>query len=161
MSGLKKFFCLLSIAAVIAVSAVLAMHMPVSAATCSDGVKTRTITVQTKANYAIPGSESITLRQTKGVCKKESRSITGKVKTKTSKQYGTWKIVAKATDQSSTVKKSLTGSRVKLKLKPNKTYEVTVSWDSGAAAFKTLDKGNYTSYPTWEVESVWKVSEYY
>lgn len=39
---------------------------------CSNGIKTCTITVTTKANYLVPGSESITLRQTKGECEKES-----------------------------------------------------------------------------------------
>lgn len=46
--------------------------IPASAATYSSGTSTRTITVSTKANYWIPGSESITLSQTKGVCEKKS-----------------------------------------------------------------------------------------
>lgn len=51
------------------------------------------------------------------------------------------------------MRKTLNGGSVKLKLKPNKTYTVTVTWDSGAASFVRLSKGEYTTYPTWEVGS--------
>lgn len=139
-----------------------AMGIPASAATCSSGTQSRTITVTTKANYWIPGSESVTLSQSKGTCVKRNYNIlTGKTKTKTSKQYGEWDIDVTAIDGSHSFKKSLTGSSIKLNLKPNKTYKITVRWDSQAAIFKTLDKGNYTAYPTWRVKSTWKVSNYY
>ena len=59
------------------------------AATSSSGKSTRTITVSTKANWLIPGSESITLSQTKGV-RSEKNPFTGKVKTKNC--YGEWDI---------------------------------------------------------------------
>ena len=160
MSKVRKIFSWAAMAAMV-FGVVFTMRVPVSAATCSNGIKTCTITVKTKANYAIPGSESITLRQTKGVCEKESRGFMGRVKIKSSKQYGTWKVVAEPTDRRSVVKKTLSGGSVKLKLKPDKTYRVTVSWDSGAAGFVRLRKGNYTTYPAWEVGSTWKVSECY
>ena len=139
-----------------------AMSIPASAATCSSGTKSRTITVTTKANWLKPGSESITLSQSKGTCVKENYNIfTGKTTRKTSNQYGEWDIVVSATDGSHTFKKSLTGSSIKLNLKPNKTYKITVTWDTQAEFFKELDKGNYTSFPTWRVKSTWKVSNYY
>ena len=97
-----------------------------SAATSSSGTRTQTITVITKANWLLPGSESITLQQTKGVCTKTTTNwLTGKRSTKTSSEYGTWNIVAKAIDGSHTVKKTLSGKSVKLNLKPNKTYSIT------------------------------------
>lgn len=140
----------------------VSMCLPVSAATSSRGIETQTITVVTKANYLCPGSESITLSQTKGTCSETTYNIfTRKSKTKTSKVYGEWDIVAEASDGSHTIKKSLTGNSVKINLKPNKTYKITVTWDSTAASFTILDKGNFTSYPTWKVKSTWKVSNYY
>ena len=139
-----------------------AMRTPASAATCSSGTQSRTITVTTKANYWFPGSESITISQIKGTCVKETYNIfSGKTTRKSSSQYGEWDITVRATDGSHTFSKSLTGSSIKLNLKPNKTYKITITWDSQAAIFKTLDKGNYTSYPTWRVKSTWKVSNYY
>ena len=139
-----------------------AMIIPTSAATCSSGTQSRTITVTTKANYWLPGSESITIGQSKGTCVKEAYNIfSGKTTRKSSRQYGEWDITVRATDGSHTFSKSLRGSSIKLNLKPNKTYKITITWDSQAAIFKTLDKGNYTSYPTWRVKSTWKVSNYY
>lgn len=133
-----------------------------SAATTSSGTQSRTITVKTKANYWLPGSESITIGQSKGTCvKKTYNFFTGKMTQKSSNQYGEWDITVKATDGSHSFKKTLTGSSIKLKLKPNKTYKITITWDSQAALFKTLDKGDYTKYPTWRVKSTWKVSNYY
>ena len=156
----KRFFTpLIALAMVIcSIVSLFSMSVPVSAATNSYGIQTRTITVHTKANYWIPGSSSITISQSKGVCTKTN--IFTK-KEKASKQYGEWDIVAKATDGSHTVSKSLTGGSVKLKLKPNKTYKVTISWDSNAQFFTEINKGNYTSYPTWRVKSAYKVSNYY
>lgn len=139
-----------------------AISVPASAATYSSGTQTRTITVVTKSNYWIFGSESITLSQSKGTCVKKSYNLfTGKTKNTTSKQYGEWDIVVKATDGSHTFKKTLTGSSVKLNLKPNKTYRITVTWDRNAAILKGLSKGSYTAFPTWRVKSTWKVSNYY
>ena len=139
-----------------------AMSIPVSAATSSSGTQSRTITVTTKANWWVSGSESITIGQSKGTCVKENYNIfTGKTTRKSSSQYGEWDITVRATDGSHTYSKSLTGSSIKLNLKPNKTYKITITWDSQAAIFKTLNKGNYTSYPAWRVKSTWKVSNYY
>lgn len=55
--------------------ALFAMSIPASAATCSSGIQPRTITVTTKANWWVPGSESITIGQSKGTCVKESYNI--------------------------------------------------------------------------------------
>lgn len=133
-----------------------------SAATCSSGTSTRTITVVTKANWLKPGSESITISQTKGVRTKKTYNVfNGKTTTKTKNYYGTWKIVAKSTDGKHTVKKTLSGSSCKVNLKPNKTYKITVTWDGTANTIDSVSKGNFTTYPTWKVKSTYKVSSCY
>lgn len=128
------------------------------AATSSSGKRTQTITVVTKANWCIPGSESVTLSQTKGV-RSEKNPFTGKIKTKNC--YGEWDIVAKSTDGKHTVKATLNGGSKKINLKPNKTYKITVTWDSQADIFGTLDHGSFTKLPTWKVKSTYKVSSCY
>lgn len=143
-------------------STIFSLFIPASAATYGSGTRTGTITVTTKANYWVPGSESITLSQTKGTCRLEKYNFfTGKTKVKTSKAYGEWDIVARSTDGGHTVKATLRNGSVKLKLKPNKTYKISVSWDHTAATLTSLSKGNYTSYPSWRVSGTWKVSSYY
>jgi len=151
----KRFISLLSIIAVcfIIMSAIIVPTGTVSAASTSYKTQTRTITVITKANWWIPGSESITLRQTQGECVKSNG--------KKSKQYGTWYVVAKATDGSHTTKATLSGKTVKVKLKPNKTYKVTVTWSDMIASGVQAYYGNYVKLPTWKVDSTWKVSNYY
>ena len=132
------------------------------AATSSSGTRTQTITVNTKANWWYPGSESITLKQTKGTrTEKNYNFLTGKTKTKTKKCYGTWKVVAKSTDGKHTLNKKLNGGSLKLSLKANKTYKITVTWDSQADTFGTLDHGSFTQLPTWRVSGTHKVSSYY
>ncbi len=150
------------VALVLSLVSVFCLCVPASAATKSNGTKTVTMIVETKANWLYPGSESITLSQTKGTCSLRTYNIfKGKWQTKTSKVYGEWDIVAEATDGSHRVTATLSGSSVKIKLKPNKTYKITVTWDSMDETFTTLDKGAYTKYPTWKVKSTHKVSKYY
>ena len=161
MTKTKKIFSTV-IAFVMIFCTIFSMTVPTSAATCSNGTKTCTITVTTKSNWFSPGSESITISQSKGTCVKETYNIfSGKTKKKTSSQYGEWDIKVEATDGSHTFTKTLKGSSIKLKLKANKTYKITITWDSTAELFKIMDKGNYTSYPTWKVKSTCKVSNYY
>ena len=132
------------------------------AATSSYKKQTRTITVVTKANWLKPGSESITLKQTKGIRTEKNYNIfTGKTTTKTHKCYGDWKVVVKATDGSHTMTKTLKDGSLKLNLKANKTYKITVSWDSTADTIDSVDKGSFTTLPTWKVSSTYKVSSCY
>lgn len=161
MTKTKRIFTSV-IAFALIVCTLFTFSVPTFAATCSSGTQTRTITVKTKANYWCPGSESITIGQYKGTCVKSTYNLfTGKTNKKTSSQYGEWDINVRATDGSHTFNKTLTGSSIKLNLKPNKTYKITVKWDSQAEIFKTLNKGNYKSYPSWRVKSTWKVASYY
>lgn len=132
-----------------------------SAATASSGMKTQVIYVETKANWWIPGSESITLTQTKGTRTTTTYSFfTGKSSTKNTSCYGTWDVVAVATDGSHTVKGTLSGSSLKIKLKPNKAYQITVSWNSDKDMIASLSKGSFSKLPTWKVSSTYKVSYY-
>lgn len=131
-----------------------------SAATSSSGKSTRTITVSTKANWLKPGSESITLGQKKGVCTGTKYTVKLKAKKVTSNQYGIWDVVAKSTDGTHTVRGTLKGSSLKVNLKPNKTYKITVSWSS-QNTFTELDKGTFTTLPSWWVKSTNKVTSYY
>lgn len=98
----------------------LVMSILASTATSSSGTQSRTITVTTRANYWLPGSEYITIGQSKGTCVKENYNIfTGKTTRKSSSQYGEWDIIVRATDGSHTFSKSLIGSSIKLKLLEN------------------------------------------
>lgn len=157
MNKAKRISCFV-LAVFMLVSTMIAMIVPSSAATRSNGKKSVTITVTTKANWWIPGSESITLSQTKGTCQ-YTNFLTGKVKS--SKVYAEWDITVKATDGGHSYSTSLTGGSVKLKLKPNKTYVITVTWDEQATFFKTAGKGNFTTLPTWKVSSTYKCSSCY
>ena len=144
------------------ISIVSVFSMSAFAATSSSGKSTRTITVVTKANWLYPGSESITLKQTKGTrTEKNYNILNGKTTTKTKKCYGTWRVVAKSTDGKHTVNKTLKDGSLKISLKSNKTYKITVTWDSQADTFGTLDHGSFTQLPTWKVSGTHKVSNYY
>ena len=162
MTKTKKIFTSV-LACIMMFCTLLVTPLTASAATSSYGTtQTRTITVQTKGNWWIPGSESITLKQTKGTCEKTTTNwITGKKTTKVSKEYGTWNIVAQATDGSHTVRKTLSGSSVKIPLKPDKTYKITVTWNSMIGMGIEVAKGDFTKLPTWKVSSTYKVSNYY
>ena len=160
MTKTKKLFATI-ITLVMIMCTIFSTSIPASAATCSSGTSSRTITVVTKACYWKPGSESITISQSKGTCERKVFNILkGKMVTKTSKQYGEWDIKVCSTDGKHSFNKTLTGGSIKLNLKPNKTYTITITWDSQAETFKELSKGNYISYPTWKVKSVYKVSSY-
>ncbi len=153
----KKLFAL-----TLALITVFSLTIPAFAATSSSGKSTRTITVVTKANWLVPGGESITLKQTKGVCKEPKYNWKGQITGyKTTNQYGCWDVVAKATDGSDTIRKNFDGGSLKLSLKRNKTYKITVSWDSQGNLFTELDHGSFTKLPTWKVSAKYKVSSCY
>lgn len=157
MTKTKRFFSSLMAVAMI-FTTLLTTAVPSAAATKSNGIKTQTITVTTSNSIFSP---SITLKQTKGTCTEKTYNIfKKKTVTKTSQQYGEWDISVKATDGSHSYTKTLTGSSIKLSLKANKTYKITITWDSTAAIFKELDKGSYTTYPTWSVKSTSRIKSY-
>lgn len=155
-----KRICALLMSLVLAFSMAFSTAISASAATSSRGTKTQVIYVETKANWWIPGSESITLSQTKGTRTATTYTLTGKTKTKNTSCYGTWDVVAVATDGSHTVKGTLSGGSLKLKLKPNKAYEITITWNSDKDMINSISKGGFSKLPTWKVSSTYKVSYY-
>lgn len=157
----KTISILLAIA--ICISCIAMMTLSASAATSSSGTSTRTITVSTKAAYYYPGSSSITLSQTKGVVTYDKTRWGQVVGTGTAKYYGTWNISVRATDGSDSFSKTLSGSSVKINLKPNKTYKITVTYNWYVDTIIMIDHVNsrWTQYPSWRVSGTWKVSNYY
>lgn len=141
------------------------MVLPASAATSGNRNTSYTLTVTTKANWWYPGGESITLSQSKGTFQYSKTNWlgqeTGQTATKTA--YGTWRISVRATDGSHSFSKTLSGSSVKLNLKANKTYQITIRYDGTMDTFKALDYRNFrwTKHPSWRVSGTWKVSSYY
>lgn len=111
-----------------------------------------------------PGSESITLSQSKGVFSYAQTSWFGKVtgKTCTKSEYSAWRISVAATDGSHSYSRTWKNGSIKLLLKSNRTYKITVSYDSYQDTFRGLNYRNFrwTRYPSWRIASTWKVSEY-
>ena len=140
-----------------------AISVPASAATYSSGTQTRTITVVTKSNYWIFGSESIALSQSKGTCVKKSYNLFLYRKDQKDGEQTAWRVGYRGQSDrwKSYLQKTLTGSSVKLNLKSNKTHRIPATWDRNAAVLKGLSKGPYTFFPTWRVKSTWKVSSCY
>lgn len=159
MKKSKKIFAIL-LSLVMTVAMFMSMATTVSAATCSNGTRTQTIFVQTKANWWIPGSESITLSQTKGVRTMTQYSLFGK-RTKNTSMYGTWDVTVRALDGSHYYTKRLTGGSLKLNLKPDKAYQITVSWNNVMNTVDAVTKGEFSKLPTWRVSGTWKVSNYH
>lgn len=101
---------------------------------------TNTYTVTTKANYWYPGSESITVSQSKEVY------YSNKAKTKTKKRNA---LVCTVTCKpisgtgKKTITKSFSGNSKKIALEKNTTYKVTITYRSVICAnhYGTKDKG--------------------
>lgn len=160
---MKKLISIL-LTLTLCVGCIAMMTTSASAATCSSGRSTQTITVTTKAVYWYPGSSSITLSQTKGVVTYDKLNWKGQVTgTGTAKYYGTWNISVRATDGSDSFSKTLSGGSVKINLKPNKTYKITVTYNWSVDTLTMLSHPNsrWTKYPSWRVSGTWKVSSYY
>lgn len=137
--------------------------LPAQAATYSWKRGTETIWVETKANYWVPGSSSITIKQDKGTMSYSKTNFWGKVTgTATKKLYGTWNIHVESTDGKDKYNKTLSGSSIKLNLKANKNYRITISYDYIADTFMGLKYRNakWTTEPSWRVSGTWKVADY-
>ena len=151
MENAKSAFCKMVAMALLLISLLSLTIVPVSAATSSDGTSTQTIAVTTESNWWSPGRESITLSQEKGV----RTNWRGKEK----ERYGKWKVkyvnVDDANDKGSV---TLSGSSVKVKLGRDKTYTITVEWDTMADLADASYYGPFTTNPTWSVSSTCKVS---
>ena len=105
---------------------VSAMNFSSSAATWG-GENTRTITVQTKADWSRLGSESITLKQNK--CKYTYQVWSwGKWVTKTASIYPNYKITIRNNNTGATTTKKWSSSSIKLSLARNTNYTMTVAY---------------------------------
>jgi len=162
MTKAKKLFTTI-LACIMLLCTMLCTPLTASAATSSYGTThTRTITVETKANWWLPGSESITLKQTRGTCQRyKTNWLTGKRKPKTTKVYGTWKVYGRSTDGSHVFSKNLCDGSLKINLKPNKTYKIEVSWNTMIEGGLAVAYGDFIEYPTWKVSKIYKVARYY
>lgn len=132
--------------------------IPVLAST-SGTTGTGTIMVVTKANWLCPGTESITLSNSKVNVSYKSWFLG----TRNKSIYPTYKINVRATDNSQNYNKTMSGSSLKLNLKPNKTYRITVTYDFNRTwlTYCNLSNAKMTSNPCWRVKSSYKVSNYY
>ena len=137
---------------------------PASAATVSADNTTQTITVATKSSWLYPGSESITLSQTKGTFSFAETNWFGHEtgKTKNRNEYGTWNISVSATDGSHNYTKVWENDTIRLNLKPNKTYKITVTYDGMQDIVRGIEYQNFhwSRYPSWSVKSTARVSGY-
>ena len=159
MTSVKNRLVSMLMAVLMVFSCAVAFVPTAEAATSSSGTRTQTITVETKSNWWKWGSESITLSQAKGTRKtKKFNLFKWRYEEKTTNSYGTWQISVKSTDGRDNYTTKLTGGSKKLSLKGDKTYTITVSWDSTSDLIYSLDKGSFTSYPTWRVKSANKAT---
>lgn len=116
------------------------------------------ITVVTKANWTRPGGESITFGNSP--VKVNYRSGW---RTKTKTIYPKYRIKGASTDGTHKINKVMSGSSLKLSLKRNKTYKLTIYYDSNGTWLKycTLRNSKMVGTPSWRVKSTRKVSNYY
>ncbi len=160
---ISRFMKLFSV--VLALVAMVSSVNIVSEAATSGCDNSRTITVITKANYYVPGASSITLKQTKGKYTYPVYNILGKIKKyKTGYAYGYYNVTCTPVNGTGKKKNYIfdSGSK-KIKLDPNTTYNITVSYNWGMTWYGTNCKkgGSWDYTPEWRVSSSWKVTDYY
>lgn len=145
---------------VMLITAISSLTLTASADT-SGGDWYDTIKVTTKANYWYPGASSITLTQQK-------QTVTYKScfsrKTKTDKGYfGYYSIDIYEGKNRLPVTKTWDGGKsYKIKLDPNRTYTIGVSYNAKETLKNAKNKIGYTKQkvdrPWWRVSSKWKIS---
>lgn len=136
-------------------------------AATSGSKNTRTITVNTKTNYWYPGASSITLKQEKITI--TWKSLNGKKTKKTSGYYGRYNIsIYNVTDNKWEKSKCWNGKQsIKIELKGNKKYNITVSYDANGtwlnvSKAQPIGYGSNNGYsPNWWVSGSHKVTNYY
>jgi len=116
--------------------------------------------VTTEANWKIPGSESITLTQTKGTY--NWKGVTGKTGTSTGYGYYDVKVTA-ISGSGKSFSTTFSGGSKKIDLAADTSYKITVSYNSVWTALtnNSLFGNSFVSWktnPSWKVSSTWKVS---
>ena len=161
----SKYFSKIIAVMMILVSFVSMFSISSSAAT-SGGERSATITVTTKANYWYPGASSITLQQSKQTATYGQFS-TSKTKTTTG-YFGYYNITVYNITKNTTKSDNWDGGKTKkIKLDPNCTYKITVSYNSTATVTYNVKSPDwrYCNYrgitsPSWKVCSTHKVTSY-
>jgi len=97
-------------------------------AATSGSTNTATINVTTKANWALPGSESITLKQTAGTYNWRN-AVTGKTGTATGYGYYDVKAVPTSGAGTKTITTTFSSASKTINLEANTTYKITVSYN--------------------------------
>ena len=118
------------------------------------GTGSGTITVTTKADWRYPGSESITFKNAKIVFEYSEWGLFRGWRTKTRKDYPEWEITFKSTDGKHKGTTKMKGGSLKLNLKRNKTYTITVMY----AEFNWAKKGSPVGQPYWYVSGTHKAT---
>ena len=150
---MKKSLSLV-IALVLALSSLFSLSA--SAAT-TGGANEQTIYVETKANWLIPGSESITLKQNEATYRYTDFGWGG-FTTKTASIYPTYKITLKNINTGKITTKTWKDSTIKLNLDRNCCYNITVSYDSQSTILRTnFELDDYKTAPSWYVSKTHKV----
>ncbi len=131
--------------------------LPASAAT-SGGDNTRTITVQTQADWSRPGTESITLKQNN--CKYTYQAFSwGKWVNKEGGIYPYYKITIKNNTNGKTTTKTWHSASIKLSLNRNSNYTITVAYDWANTWYSSNCKcGNWKNSPSWWINATHKAS---
>lgn len=131
-------------------------------AATSGGANTKTIYVETKADWSKPGSESITLAQDKAEYTYQQYSFFKGWVTKSGSIYPTYRITIKNNTTGKTKTKTWKSSSIKLDLDRNCKYTITVSYDNTSTWLNSnCNSGNYTKSPYWYVKKTYKVSACY
>lgn len=131
-------------------------------AATSGGANTKTIHVETKANWLKPGSESITLKQNKAKYTYKTYRLGKGWVTKSGSIYPTYKITIKNNTKGKSKSVTWKDGSEKLNLDRNCTYTITVAYDNNSTWLRSnCNLGSYTTSPYWYVSKTNKVSTYY
>ena len=133
------------------------MIFPASAAT-SGSTNTRSISVQTTADWRYPGTESITLKQNK--CKYTYSTLKNwKWVDKESSAYPYYRITIKNETTGKSTSKTWHSASIKLKLDRNARYTITVSYDSmGNWLGSNCKFKSWKNTPSWWVSTTHKAN---
>lgn len=155
MKVIKKFISLLMVS-VICLSTLFCIN---TFAATFGGENTKTIHVETKADWSKPGSESITLAQNKATYTYQKFSFGKGWVSKKGSIYPTYNITIYNITKNKVNEKTWKSSSIKLNLDRDCNYSITVAYDDTSTWLRSNCKsGNYNSGPYWYVKKTHKVS---
>lgn len=142
---------------ILLIGAICCFSVNVFAATSGKMNKT-TITVTTNSKWSLL-SPYIKLQQNKA-----EYTYTKFGKTKTGSMYGVFNVTIKDCNTGKVTTKKFDGKTLKISLKRNTTYKITVAYDSTKMQIKTYCKMTnfkWKTTPNWWVSKAVRVSNYY